>query len=225
MMKPELQISLGASPVKNYPEAVEAFGGIPLAAYLPEPLADRCAGLILAGGEDVEPGLYGEVNTACFGVDPERDRAEFRLIEAYLRAGKPILGICRGHQVLNVFFGGSLTQHLPTAETHMPTREGDRVHDTRALTESFPALLYGERFSVNSAHHQGIGRLAPELEAVQWTGDGVIEACRHGKYPVYSVQWHPERMCLSRSRTDTVDGGELFRWFIELTAGYTESAD
>ncbi|MBR5702451.1 MAG: gamma-glutamyl-gamma-aminobutyrate hydrolase family protein [Oscillospiraceae bacterium] len=215
-MKPELQISLGSNLVRNYPEAVEAYGGVPLAAYLPEPQPERCAGLILTGGEDVEPGLYGRENRACFGLDPKRDRQEFRLIEAYLRAGKPILGICRGHQVLNVFFGGSLTQHLPTAESHMPTREGDRVHDTRAEASSFPAVLYGEAFPVNSAHHQGIDRLAPDLKAVQRAADGVIEACRHIRYPVYSVQWHPERMCLSRAREDTVDGGVLFRWFIGL---------
>ena len=215
-MKPELQISLGSNLVRNYPEAVEAYGGVPLAAYLPEPEPDRCAGLILTGGEDVEPGLYGQENRACFGLDPERDRREFRLIEAYLQAGKPILGICRGHQVLNVFFGGSLNQHLPTAESHMPTREGDRVHETRAEAGTFPALLYGEAFPVNSAHHQGIDRLAPELEAVQWAADGVIEACLHIRYPIYSVQWHPERMCLARARGDTVDGGILFRWFIGL---------
>ena len=218
MKKPELQISLGSGLIKNYSEAVQACGGIPVAAYLPEPEADRCAGLILTGGEDVDPSLYGEENSACFGIDPERDRAEFRLIEAYLRAGKPILGICRGHQVLNVFFGGSLTQHLPTAESHMPTRESDRAHDTRALSGSFPALLYGERLCVNSAHHQGINRLAPELEAVQEAEDGVIEACRHIRRPVFSVQWHPERMCLSRARTDTVDGGAIFRWFIALAS-------
>lgn len=215
-MKPEIQISLGSNLVRNYPETVEACGGVPLAAYLPEPMPERCAGLILTGGEDVEPALYGDENRACFGVDPERDRAELRLIEAYLQAGKPILGICRGHQVLNVYFGGSLTQHLPTAETHMPTREGDRVHDTRAEAGSFPARLYGEVFPVNSAHHQGIRRLAPGLEAVQWTEDGVIEAFRHTRYPVFSVQWHPERMCLSRARADTVDGSLLFRWFIGL---------
>ena len=215
-MRPEIQISLGSGLVRNYPEAVEAYGGVPLAAYLPEPEPERCAGLILSGGEDVDPALYGQENRACFGLDPRRDHLEFRLIEAYLRAGKPILGICRGHQVLNVFFGGALEQHLPSAELHMPAREGDRVHDSRAKTGSFPALLYGEAFPVNSAHHQGIGRLAPELEAVQWSADGVVEACRHVRYPVYSVQWHPERMCLARARADTVDGGALFRWFIGL---------
>lgn len=217
-MKPKLQISLGPDLVKNYPAAVEAFGGVPTAAYLPEPEPERFEGLILSGGGDVDPSLYGEADSACFGVDNARDEAEFRLIEAYLRMEKPILGICRGHQVLNVFFGGSLTQHLPTAGDHVPTKAGDQAHETRALPGAFPAELYGEEFRVNSAHHQGIARLASVLEAVQWASDGVIEACRHREKPVYSVQWHPERMCLRHTRADTVDGGAIFRWFIALAA-------
>ena len=219
-MTPEIQISLGPELVKNYPEAVEAFGGVASAAFCPEPEPDRFAGLILSGGGDVDPALYGEENISCFGVDRARDEAEWKLIEAYVRAGKPILGICRGHQVLNVYFGGSLIQHLPNAEAHVPTREGDAAHETRAAAGSFPAQLYGERFRVNSAHHQGIDRLAPELEAVQWAPDGVIEACRHCSLPIWSVQWHPERMCLSRARSDTVDGSRLFRSFLALAAEY-----
>jgi len=215
-MKPEIQISLGRDLVSNYPDAVSAFGGAPVCDYCPEPDPERYDALILSGGGDVDPGRYGEENNACFGVDPERDEAEFRLIEAYVNAGKPILGICRGHQVLNVFFGGSLVQHLPGAQQHVPTKEGDAAHLTKALQDSFVSVIYGTEFSVNSAHHQGIDRLASSLEPVQWAEDGVIEACRHRQLPVFSVQWHPERMCLRHTRQDTVNGGWLFRWFIGL---------
>ena len=213
MKRPAILISLGKELTKNYEEAVRAFGGVPFGAYLPEADAGKFDALILSGGADVEPSFYGEENTACFTIDRERDEAEFRLIEAFRKAGKPILGICRGHQVLNVYFGGTLIQHLPTAEQHQWTNTGDSVHDTDAEPGSFLAALYGERFAVNSAHHQGIDRLAEGLRVVQTTSDGTIEACVHKDEPIWSVQWHPERMCLSRARADTVDGGKVFAWF------------
>ena len=214
MEKPFILISLGKELPNNYPEAVRAYGGVPFGAYLPEADAEKYDALILSGGADVDPSFYGEANTACFSIDKARDEAELRLIEAFLKAGKPILGICRGHQVLNVYFGGTLVQHLPTAEQHQWTKTGDNVHETRAEPDSFLHALYGERFAVNSAHHQGVGRLASDLLAVQTAGDGTVEACVHTSAPVWSVQWHPERMCLSRARTDTVDGGTVFEWFI-----------
>jgi len=213
-MRPEIQISLGSELVVNYAEAVRAFGWEALPAYLPEPDAAHCAGLILAGGADVDPSLYGQNNTACYGIDPARDAAEYRLIEDYVRHGKPILGICRGHQILNVFFGGTLYQNLDSASAHVPTENGDQVHETTVKSGSFLAELYGDTFPVNSAHHQGIESPAPALEVIQWASDGVAEACRHESLPIWSVQWHPERMCLSRTRSDTVDGGVLFRWFL-----------
>ena len=214
MKKPAILISLGKELTKNYEEAVHAFGGVPFGAYLPEADAEKYDALILSGGADVDPSFYGETNTACFTIDKARDEAEFRLIEAFRKAGKPILGICRGHQVLNAYFGGTLIQHLPTAEQHQWTKTGDSVHETAAEPDSFLAALYGTRFAVNSAHHQGIGRLAEGLCAVQTAADGTIEACVHKDEPIWSVQWHPERMCLSRARTDTVDGGKVFEWFI-----------
>ena len=89
----------------------------------------------------------------------------------------------------------------------------DRLHGV--YTDDAPLrALYGERFTVNSAHHQCVDRLGDGLRAAAWSEDGVIEACRHKSLPVYSVQWHPERMCLCHTRADTVDGGTLFRWFI-----------
>ena len=214
MKRPAILISLGKELTKNYEEAIRAFGGIPFGAYLPEPDAEKYDALILSGGADVDPAFYGQENTACFTIDRARDEAEFRLIEAFRKAGKPILGICRGHQVLNVYFGGTLIQHLSTAERHQWTKTGDSVHETDAVAGSFLASLYGTHFAVNSAHHQGIDRLAEDLQIVQTAPDGTIEACTHKDEPIWSVQWHPERMCLGRARTDTVDGGKVFEWFL-----------
>ena len=217
MRKPDILISLGKELTVNYAEAVTAFGGIPYNFYRPEADADRYDALILSGGADVDPFFYGQENTACFGIDKARDEAEFKLIEAFRKAGKPILGICRGPQVLNVYFGGTLTQHLPTAERHQWTKTGDNVHETDAEPGSFLASLYGTHFAVNSAHHQGVDRIAEDLRAVQTAPDGTIEACVHKDEPIWSVQWHPERMCLGRARTDTVDGGKVFEWFVGET--------
>lgn len=214
MQKPAILISLGKELSVNYAEAVTAFGGVPHGLYLPEAEAGKYDALILSGGADVEPAFYGQENNACFGIDRARDEAEFRLIEAFRKAGKPILGICRGHQVLNVYFGGTLVQHLPAAEQHQWTKTGDSVHETDAEPASFLASLYGTHFAVNSAHHQGIDRLAEALKTVQTAADGTIEACVHKDEPIWSVQWHPERMCLGRARADTVDGGKVFEWFV-----------
>lgn len=214
---PEVLISLGPELVPNYAEAVNAFGGHATAAWLPEADPAGYDMLVLSGGGDVDPARYGEANEQCFGIDDARDEAELRLVEAFIRAGKPILGICRGHQLLNVYFGGKLIRHLPTADTHMPTRSGDRVHETEAMAGSFVEQLYGNRFPTNSAHHQGFSEPAPGLIPVQRTADGVVEACRHQSLPIWSVQWHPERMCLTRQRPDAVDGAALFRAFLNRT--------
>jgi putative glutamine amidotransferase len=189
------------------------------ALYLPS-YSDQYCALLLAGGEDVDPAFYGRENTACFGIDRDRDRSEIALARSFMAAGKPVFGICRGQQVINVALGGTLIQHLQTAEEHSDFRPGgtDRIHWTTAASGSFVADIYGDCFFVNSSHHQGIDSLAPDLEAVQWAEDGVIEACRHRNASVFSVQWHPERMCFEHTRTDTVDGAGILRWFVKTAA-------
>ena len=168
-----------ASRYENYQRAVELagdqvqFGGDP----------EDCAALLLPGGGDLEPWRYGQKNTASRGLEPERDAAELALMEYFTTLRRPVLGICRGLQTVNVFFGGTLW-----------ACDGvDRRHRVRTATSPLQELC-GETCVVNSAHHQAADRLGAGLQAIQWTDDGVIEALCHRTLPVWAVQWHPERL-------------------------------
>ena len=173
-------------------------------------------GLLLPGGWDVNPARYGEENTACETVEDDLDAIQFETLAQFLAAGKPVLGICRGHQLLNVFFGGTLIQHLPGAERHTALGEGkDNIHRVRSREGSFLQGIYGTECTVNSSHHQGIGIPGKGLTAVMHSEDGVIEGVVHETLPVWGVQWHPERMCFAHQRDDTADGSLIFRFFLE----------
>lgn len=170
----------------NYRRAVELAGGQP--CFHGDPAG--CAALLLPGGGDLEPWRYGQPNTASRGLEPERDAAEFLLLERFTAAGKPVLGICRGLQTVNVFFGGTLAQNVLG---HEAVGGGDRLHPVR-MAPSFLSRICGEEAVVNSAHHQAADRLGQGLAAVQWAADGVVEALEHETLPVWGVQWHPERL-------------------------------
>lgn len=178
---------------------------------------EACDGLLLPGGWDLNPSLYGQENNACEGVDDALDALQYAALDAFVKAKKPVFGICRGQQLINVYFGGTLIQHLPQAEAH--SRFGqpqDKVHGTRAEPESILRRLYCERFPVNSSHHQAVDTLGEGLRVTQYADDGVIEGLEHPSLPLFAVQWHPERMCLERARGDTVDGAGVFRWFLGM---------
>lgn len=173
-------------------------------------------GLLLPGGGDIEPGRYGQADAGCLYVDPALDEAQFAALDAFVKAGKPVLGICRGLQLINVYFGGTLIQQLPQAAAHTRSGDADQAHATTAKPESIMHALYGEAFSVNSAHHQGVDAVGRGLVVTQRSADGVIEALEHEEKPILSVQWHPERMCLKYTRPDTVDGCRVVAFFLEL---------
>lgn len=191
---------------RNYSQAVALAGGLPaMVANLDPALAAAYAAsydaLLLTGGGDVDPEQFGEAPDRDLGaVDPERDAFELALYAAFREAGKPVLGVCRGCQVINVAHGGKLHQHLPSVD-------GTHQHDQRDL-RGFPshpveleagsqlAAAYGAtRVSTNSYHHQAISELGAGLRAVGRASDGVIEAVEaiEGS-PVVAVQWHPEMM-------------------------------
>ncbi len=187
---------------ENYRRAVESAGGRVRFSMAAEDL-DICRGLLLTGGGDLEPWRYGQEDIACRGADPARDAAEMALLDRAVAGGKPVLGICRGLQSIDVYFGGTLCQDLPG---HGAVEGRDRLHPVRTAP-SFLRDLYGEAGEVNSAHHQAADRLGRGLQAVQWAPDGVVEGICHRSLPVWGVQWHPERRA----------GGErLFRAFLEL---------
>ena len=182
----------------NYSRAVEAAGGRAVFGSGSAGQAALWDALLLPGGGDLEPWRYGQENTASRSLEPERDRAELALLEDFTAAGKPVLGVCRGLQTVNVFFGGTLAQDIPG---HGALEGRDRLHAVRTAPSALLPLL-GEEALVNSAPHQAADRLGSGLRAVQWAADGVVEALCHRRLPVWGVQWHPERLEASPAGRD-----------------------
>ena len=181
---------------------------------------DEYDGLLLPGGWDVNPSRYGKERIPQETIDDELDALQFEVLARFLEAEKPVLGICRGHQLLNIAFGGTLIQHLPTAETHTSLPNGDdNAHPVRIEQDSFLSDLYGSGCTVNSTHHQGVEVPGKGLRPVMYSEDGVVEAMEHESLPVWSVQFHPERMCFLHKRDDTVDGSRIFRFFLDKCQG------
>jgi putative glutamine amidotransferase len=192
-----------------YVRAVAGAGGVPLIlSQLMEPAhvgaaLDACDGLLLTGGEDVDPEHYGEAPSPKLGtVDRERDRFELALFAAARARGLPVLGICRGIQLINVALGGTLYQDLPSerpgAVNHdpRPAARHARTHYVRLAPGSRAAQVLGvDRLVPNSFHHQAVKELAPGLVATAWSDDGLIEAVEGAEAPwLLAVQWHPEEM-------------------------------
>ena len=196
-----MKIYLTESRYHSYEEALTALG-VQVSYTDPE----ECGALLLPGGGDVHPRRYGQPLAGSEGIDEEKDARELAAVDAFVRRGLPILGICRGCQVLNVAFGGTLFQDIPG---HSRSGDEDTLHGSRTVDEMLLGI-YGERFIINSSHHQAVDRLGRGLRAVQWADDGTVEAIRHEALPVFGVQWHPERL-----RTPT-DGWKLLeRWLAD----------
>lgn len=159
----------------------------------------ECDGLLFPGGQDVDPALYGEaIRPECGELCPARDGMEAALLDAALRLNKPVLGICRGLQFLNVHTGGTLYQDLDAERpgcAHRMERPYDRPAHTVTIERESPLYdIVGRReYGVNSCHHQGVKTLSPRLCAAAVAEDGLVEAAwMPDKHFVLAVQWHPE---------------------------------
>jgi len=192
-----------------YVRALLAAGGVPLilsplmGASLAGSALDGCDGLLLTGGEDIHPSWYGaDPSPLLSPPSQERDLFELALFAVARQRELPILGICRGIQLINVAMGGTLFQDLPSERPgsvdHSPLGARDsRSHPVRIQPGSrAAAALEATSVTVNSVHHQAIKDLAPGLVASGWTNDGLIEAAESGAGAswILAVQWHPEEM-------------------------------
>ncbi|HET9556905.1 MAG TPA: gamma-glutamyl-gamma-aminobutyrate hydrolase family protein, partial [Actinomycetota bacterium] len=157
-------------------------------------------GLLLAGGDDIEPTRYGAADhPEQYGIDPDRDQLELELARAAVRTGLPTLGICRGVQLLNVAFGGTLVQHLPELDGPAEPRVEHRneanqaIHNLRVEPDSRLAEAIGQLEAEGlSHHHQGLDRLGDGFRPVAWAPDGLVEGIERDQGWTVGVLWHPE---------------------------------
>ncbi len=208
----------------EYCSAILAAGGLPIILPLttdPDTLAkytNMCHGLFLTGGHDIAPAIYGEdTRPDCGEVVPERDEMEIKLLDMFMQADKPVLGVCRGIQLINAQLGGTLYQHLPAQYqneiNHIQPAPYDAPHHYVNLSASLADLLGCTSLAVNSLHHQAVKTPAPGLEVTALSSDGLAEAlCDPKRKFFHAVQWHPEKMTDSASKA-------LFAAFVSVCRG------
>ena len=211
-----------------YFQGVAAAGGValllppqPVDGDIAQRVLDSLDGLLITGGNDVDPATYGQQpHPRTDKPAQHRDAWEFALLDAALKRGLPVLGICRGAQVLNVALGGTLHQHLPDVIGHSGHRAGNAVFSTlpvRTVTGTRLAALVGESVDARCYHHQAIAELGGGLVVSGWDADGVIEALElPGPGFALAVQWHPE---------ESLDDLRLFSAIVEAAQQYASGEE
>lgn len=219
-MKPVIAIPLaGRDPFRNYMnskyvQSLNRAGAKALWIPLEDPQivekSLQCDGLLLPGGGDMDPKYYGQSMTdACGKPFPLRDEVEWKLLAAFLPTRKPILGICRGEQVLNIFFGGTLYQDIKEIQkcshSDNPSRSKGCHGITIAEGTRLHAILGKKYLDVNSMHHQAVDAVGKELIASAVSEDGFVEAVELPSHPFcIGIQWHPEHMSKRTKRQRSI---------------------
>lgn len=199
----------------TYENFITAMPAVPIVTLDPD-IMSCCDALLLPGGGDITPAFFGEHNNGSRHIDTALDVLQLQALHFCIRKGIPVLGICKGMQLINVAFGGTITQHMPTAFAHDHI-EGDQYHETTILESSCLYELYGKTALVNSAHHQSIHQIGKGLLPIQWcNADGCIEAIVHDTLPILGLQWHPERLDPFQT---SLDGKAILSLFMSWIAG------
>lgn len=206
-----------------YLASIEQAGGIPIC--IPNAteenvgaLLDIVDGLVLIGGADIDPLLFGEEPHRNIGsVVRKRDDSDILLMNEAYRRQMPVLGICRGQQIMNVVFGGTIIQDIPSqveniVQHKQPSKRRELAHTVDVKTPKFKAIFGEESFRVNTFHHQSVGELGEGLVASAVAKDGIIEGIEHESHPYcVAVQWHPEEL----APNGDIYAQRLFKSFIE----------
>ncbi len=150
----------------------------------------RCDALVLTGGGDVLPYFYQKNKCCTDKVDINLDILEFTLIKDFVANGRKILGICKGMQLLNVYFGGTLYKNIP----YHFSKKYDLFHTVKIENDCFLNNLFSSKIIVNSAHRQAVNKLGQNLSALCKSNDDIIEAVKHNTLPIIATQFHPERL-------------------------------
>ena len=193
---------------QTYVRWIQRAGGTPLALFpIPESfsLADSLDGLLLPGGADTDPYLYGQEPMRGIAItDCQQDRFELQWIQEMTQRERPILGICRGHQLLNIAHGGTICQDLETQRPQSLCHQqhtcnlGEAFHTVSLSSEGVLfSVIKADRIRTNSYHHQAIDCLGEGLVATGWAEDGVIESLQSNDQLQWGIQWHPELMALA----------------------------
>lgn len=203
----------------NYNEIVEVLRDMGRESFISLELSDvnKASHIIFPGSfQDINPERWGAVDEASNDINDNLDQAQWKIMEKAVADKKSVMGICRGMQLINVYFGGTLIQDMPFKEAHIK-KEPEQYHQLVTSEKSFMFDLFGPVLEVNSRHHQGVGCVGDNLNvSALWIGEAglVMEAIEHRELPIIGVQWHPESMYMQGTEEQKKDAEKIFKYFL-----------